>query len=150
MLHNSERERFLLRVLMSLSVIASERQPRHNLCRGRIKPLPVKRLLSLLSPFPSLSFCLRRVARNNPGEQRLRCLPAVEHLMRSSGAGGGQSGRAGPGFDRWLLLLESSTSSALHNCAARTGLFRTPAEPSEYLITWAEHVTAGVTGIMVQ
>lgn len=42
------------------------------------------------------------------------------------------------------------TSGVLHNCVARTGLFRPLAEPSEYLVTRIEHVTTGVKGIMVQ
>lgn len=58
--------------------------------------------------------------------------------------------QAGTVFDRCVLLLETVTSSVLHNCVTRTGLFRPLAELSEYLIAQAEHVTTGVRGIMVQ
>lgn len=52
--------------------------------------------------------------------------------------------QAGTVFDRCVLLLEPVTSSVLHNCVVRTGLFRPLAGLSEYLITQAEHVTTGV------
>lgn len=75
-----------------------------------------------------------------------------ELALRSERRSGQQREQAGPVFDRCVLLLEPVTSSVLHNCVAWTGLFRPLAEPLEYLITRAEHVTTGVggEGIMVQ
>lgn len=55
--------------------------------------------------------------------------------LRSERRSGQQREQAGPVFDRCALLLEPATSSVLHNCVARTGLFRPRAGPSEYLIT---------------
>lgn len=65
----------------------------------------------------------------------------MEHLRQGGGGRVNVGEQAGPVFDRCALLLEPATSNALHNHA---GLFRLPAEPSEYLITWAEHVPTGV------
>lgn len=67
-----------------------------------------------------------------------------ESELRSERRSGQQREQAGPVFDRCVLLLEPATSSVLHNCVARTGLFRPRAEPSQYLITWAQRVTTGV------
>ena len=44
--------------------------------------------------------------------------------LRSERRSGQQREQAGPVFDRCALLLEPVTSSVLHNCVARTGLFR--------------------------
>lgn len=70
--------------------------------------------------------------------------------LRSERRSAQQREQAGPVFDRCVLLLKLVTSNVLHNCVARTGLFRPLAEPSEYLVTRIKHVTTGVRGIMVQ
>lgn len=99
-------------------------------------PLPVKMFHSLAFLFFFFFFYLHLFVSafvgNNFLEKCLRCLPAMEHLsreLRSERRSGQQREQAGPVFDRCVLLLEPASSSALHNCVARTGLFRPRAEP---------------------
>ena len=101
-------------------------------------PLPVKMFHSLAFLFFFFFFFfylhlfVSAFVGNNFLEKCLRCLPAMEHLsreLRSERRSGQQREQAGPVFDRCVLLLEPATSSALHNCVARTGLFRPRTEP---------------------